>query len=131
MTGTASTTGRGGVVSPELAVERADAFLRAHAGTPVSISQLCRVVGISERGLRNAFHRLRGTSPKRYILAERLRAVQGALSAAEPRRGTVTEVATLYGFSELGRFAGVYKKVYGETPSDTLRARRRPGDGSN
>jgi AraC-like DNA-binding protein len=52
-------------------VERAEAYARAHAGTPVPISRLCRVVGLSERALRNAFYGVRGMSPKRCMLVER------------------------------------------------------------
>jgi transcriptional regulator GlxA family with amidase domain len=34
---------------------------------------------------------------------------------------TITDVATEHGFSEFGRFAGIYRGAFGETPSQTLR----------
>ena len=80
------------------------------------------MVGLSERGLRNAFYGVRGMSPKRRIVAERLEGVRRALTDARARPGTVTGVATRYGFYELGRFAGTYKDAFGETPSETLTA---------
>jgi transcriptional regulator GlxA family with amidase domain len=110
------------------AVERAEAYARAHASTPVPISRLCRVVGLSERGLRNAFYGVRGMSPKRRIVAERLEGARRALANAGARRGTVTGVATRYGFYELGRFAGTYKDAFGETPSKTLHGASRKPD---
>jgi AraC-like DNA-binding protein len=93
------------------AVERAEAYVRAHAGAPVPISRLCRVVGLSERGLRNAFYGVRGMSPKRCMLAERLERARRALAEARARPGTVTGVATRYGFYELGRFQGLQERV--------------------
>jgi AraC family transcriptional regulator, ethanolamine operon transcriptional activator len=103
-------------------VERAECYVRAHQGTAVPISQLCRVVGLSERGLRNAFHSVRGMSPRQYLLTVRLHAVRRALRDAAQRPTTVTGVATEYGFYELGRFAAAYREVFGEAPSETLRS---------
>jgi transcriptional regulator GlxA family with amidase domain len=36
----------------------------------------------------------------------------------------VTDIATRWGFEHLGRFAGAYRRRYGETPSETRRRRR-------
>ena len=106
-------------------VERAEAYLRADMTAPVPLSTLCDVLGLSERGLRNAFYSVRGMSPKQYMLAERLQGVRNALIDARTTLVTVTGVAADYGFYELGRFAATYKEAFGEAPSETLRTRRR------
>ena len=91
------------------------------------LSRLCRVVGVGERTLRNAFYAVHGMGPKRWMLIERLEGVRRALSETRSAPLTVTDVASDHGFSELGRFAGSYREAFGETPSETLRARsRRP-----
>jgi transcriptional regulator GlxA family with amidase domain len=107
------------------AVERAEAYLRQHLDGPVPLARLCRETGLSERGLRNAFYDVCGTSPMRHLRALRLSGVHRALCEASTTGTTVTSVATGYGFFELGRFAGTYRAVFGETPSDTLRGHGR------
>ena len=115
-------------------VERAEAYVHAHIGDAVPLSRLCRIVGLSERGLRNAFYSVRGMSPKRCMLVDRLQGARHALSDGGSRPASVTGVATAYGFHELGRFSGIYKKQFGEAPSTTLRATIRKSaanDGHN
>ena len=106
-------------------VERAEAYLRADAGRRVRLSKVCRILGLSERGLRNAFYDVRGMSPQRYLRAERLEKVRRALTQPNDQSITVTGVATRYGFYELGRFAATYRHAFGEAPSETLRGTAR------
>jgi AraC family ethanolamine operon transcriptional activator len=102
-------------------VTRALALLRDHLCEPIKITDLSRMVGVSERSLRAAFHDVIGLSPKQYVIAQRLRAAREALCAANPQTTTVTDIAMAYGFFELGRFAGRYRHTFGEAPSRTLR----------
>jgi AraC-like DNA-binding protein len=102
-------------------VERAERLLRDRTAEQLPIADLSLLVGVSERGLRNAFNAVRGMSPKRFVMQGRLHEVRRALSDPPAGRATVTDIATEYGFFELGRFAGRYKAVFGETPSATLR----------
>jgi transcriptional regulator GlxA family with amidase domain len=113
------------VVSRREVVERAEAYLRAHLDTPVPISTLCRLVGRSERGLRDAFYDVHGVGPKRWALAERLKGVRQALTRPGAPSTSVTLVATAHGFYQLGRFAGIYREAFGEAPSETLRGSAR------
>jgi transcriptional regulator GlxA family with amidase domain len=103
-------------------VDRAEAYVHAHPGDDVTLSKLCRVVGLSERGLRNAFYSVRAMSPKRCMLVDRLDGVRHALSDVGSRPASVTSVAATYGFYERKRFSAILKKQFGEAPSETLRA---------
>jgi len=107
-------------------VRRAEEFFRTHVSEGVSVAQLSTVAGVSERSLRNAFYEVYTTSPKRYMKLWQLHQVRRALRAGDIETTTVTEAATCHGFYELGRFAGAYKSLFGEAPSETLsKARHR------
>ncbi len=111
-------------------VRRASEFVRTHAAEGIRIRDLSRAAGVSERTLRNAFHREHGVSPKQYELRERLRAVRQALCESAAT-ATVTTIASEYGFFELGRFAGIYKHTFGESPSQTMRMQRAARSGAS
>jgi transcriptional regulator GlxA family with amidase domain len=96
-------------------------FLRTDRGEQLHVDDLCRAAAVSERTLRNAFRKVHGVSPYRYLRGFRMTQARQALLSAASRRGTVTEVAMQFGFLELGRFAVDYRSAFGECPSATLR----------
>lgn len=111
--------GRRLAIAPGL-VRRAEEFLEAHATEPVTISDVVNVCGCSRRALFSAFRKYRGYSPMQFLTESRLKCARMALRS--PTAGeTVTSIAEACGFSHLGRFSDIYRKRYGESPSETLR----------
>jgi transcriptional regulator GlxA family with amidase domain len=101
-------------------VEQAERLALAHLDEPLHISTLCRTLEVSERALRKAFHKIHGLPPCRRLRMLRLKETRRALLAADGKLTTVTEIATCFGFLELGRFSVEYRRVFGESPSQTL-----------
>jgi AraC-like DNA-binding protein len=89
-----------------------------------SVIDICHGLGVSLRTLQRAFHGTLGIGPSRYLAVRRLARARNALLAAEPYETSVTAIAIDLGFWELGRFAGYYRRMFGESPSETLRRRK-------
>jgi AraC-like DNA-binding protein len=87
------------------------------------MADLCKAVGASYQTLRACCQEHLGISPKRYLLLRRMHIARRALRRAEAEKTTVTEIATTYGFWELGRFSVAYRSLFGEAPLATLRPR--------
>jgi AraC-like DNA-binding protein len=107
-------------------LRRLEDFLRANPDETLFISQLCAATGVSARTLLACCQEHLGMGPKRYLLLRRMHFARRALLIADPAATTVTEIATNFGFWEFGRFSVVYRSLFGETPSATLR--RPPED---
>jgi AraC family ethanolamine operon transcriptional activator len=101
-------------------VRRADDYMRAHLGNPLSVLDLCRELDVSERTLHYAFQETRGLSPMAYVQAVRLHAVRQELKAAAASTATVHAIARRWGFFHTGEFAASYRRLFGELPSQTL-----------
>jgi AraC-like DNA-binding protein len=101
-------------------VVRLEDAVADHTGEPLGISELCAAIGVPERTLRVCCTELLGMSPTKYLLMRRLNLVRTALQHADPTTVSVAEIARRYHFSELGRFAGTYRRTFGEVPSATL-----------
>jgi AraC-like DNA-binding protein len=107
-------------------MRRLEEVLTSNPGNPLYMPQLCATVGASYTTLRDCCQDYLGMSPKRYLWLRRMHLARRALRGADAEKTSVTEVATSYGFWELGRFAVAYRSLFGESPSAALR--REPED---
>jgi AraC-like DNA-binding protein len=104
-----------------LIMRRFHAMIEEHIDQALYVPEICRAIGVSERTLRTCCLEELGMSPKYYLLNRRMRFARRDLRRAGPTATTVTEVATRYGFWHFGRFASVYKQLFDELPSGTIR----------
>jgi AraC-like DNA-binding protein len=89
-----------------------------------TVGDLARAAGVGIRALELAFRRDLDTTPHAFIQKARLeKARQELLTGADDGGTTVTSVAVRWGFSHVGRFAGLYHQEFGERPSQTLSSR--------
>jgi AraC-like DNA-binding protein len=101
-----------------------EGWIDAHLGEAITLGRLCEVVQVGERSLQLAFQARRGISPMRFVAERRLAVAQRQFSSERAGEG-VTAIATSLGFTHLGRFSGVYREAFGESPSQTITRSRR------
>jgi AraC family ethanolamine operon transcriptional activator len=106
----------------QLALKKAVDFINASPEIVIAVNDLCRITGVSERTLQYAFKEHFGISPKRYLINVRLNAVRRALKRAVEGEVTITGIAHRFGFWHMGQFATDYRKLFGESPSKTLKS---------
>jgi transcriptional regulator GlxA family with amidase domain len=109
-------------------VAQAEAIAEAHPETLLRIPVISRALCISERTLQSAFRSVYGQSPRRRLRELRLNKVRQVLLSVDTKTASVTEIASRFGFDELGRFAVDYRKLFGESPSQTLQSAIRSSE---
>lgn len=102
-------------------IQRFHQVLEANKDETLYMAEVCAAVGVSERTLQIVCRDYLELTPHRYLWLRRMHLARRALSLADPKVKSVTEIAYDYGFAELGRFAVTYRAMYGESPSATLR----------
>jgi len=102
-------------------VDHFEQVARANLEQVVHVADLSRVARVNQRTLSRAFREIRGIGPYRYLQYLRLSEVKRVLVL---EGGTVTQAAMQFGFRELGKFGVLYRKAFGESPSETRRRRQ-------
>ena len=107
-------------------VRRARDYFEAHLSQPIQVTRFCGYLGASIKSVERAFAECCGANPKELLTLTRMSRARRALLAAQPGATTVAQVAIECGFFHLGRFSTSYAKLYGESPSVTLRCAGGP-----
>lgn len=79
----------------------------------VTIDDVCRAAGVSERTLRRAFAAVAGMSWRQYLVDSRLLTAMALLSEPGP---TVLSVSTAVGFQSVSAFTRAFRRYTGEAP---------------
>lgn len=82
-----------------------------------TVGDLAAIANVSARALQEAFHNELGVGPMQFVRQVRLDRTRADLRAGDE---TVSSVAHRWGFGNLGRFARLYRRRFGELPSETL-----------
>jgi AraC family ethanolamine operon transcriptional activator len=105
-------------------VRTLDSYLDTVIGM-VPVAELCRVAQLPRRTLERAYRQTLDLGPAEYVRRRALNAVRRELLHGIGTTGSITETAMRHGFWHLGRFAGYYRTLFGESPSATLHRHAR------
>ena len=110
-------------------LRRAIEKIRHERDWQFNLRELASHSGVSERNLYYLMKRETGMTPYRLYQRKRLMNVRKRLVDSQCEMPHISWYAADAGFSHLGRFAALYRKHFGELPSETVQWRRSLGSG--
>jgi AraC-like DNA-binding protein len=113
--------------SADWIVERATGFIRKNYAKECSLSEIARLVGRSERHVRQHFKDTLGTSPRSYLHQYRIQKAEDLIVYSDY---SLKEIASEVGFKSIHHFTRVFHEVSGETPGN-WRAKYHSGIGKD
>jgi AraC-like DNA-binding protein len=100
-------------LSSDPIVQQAAQFIREHHAEDCSLLAVARVVGRSDRHVRQHFKDALGVSPRRYLLQYRIQKAQELIEYSDY---PFKEIAAKVGFKTIHHFARAFHEACGETP---------------
>ena len=97
-------------------------YLKEHAHQPIQMIDLTTLIGKSERTIERIFKKHFGIAPYAYLKIHRLHLIRNYLLHAN-KSENIGDIAMKNGFIQMGYFGSEYKRIFGETASETLRKR--------
>lgn len=103
-------------------LQRAVERIREGLGEPLRLEDLAREAALSASHFSRCFRKATGTTPYRYLMRLRVDEAKNLLAETDE---SVVQVALRVGYSSQSRFAEIFRRCVGMTPSDFRRHRRR------
>jgi transcriptional regulator GlxA family with amidase domain len=94
-------------------VQQATQFMRDHHAEELSLLEVAKAVGHSDRHIRQHFKEGLGISPRRYLLECR---IQKAQELIQYSNYALKEIASRVGFKTVHHFTRAFHETCGETP---------------
>lgn len=104
-----------------LKLASAIAYLEQNFSSDISVSELSRIAGYSERQFNRLFNSAFGMTPLRYIMTLRMQKAQSLISSTNLPLG---EIALSCGYDDQNYFSRVFRNLVGLSPSE-YRSRNR------
>lgn len=99
-----------------LRLSRLLAYIHRHFADPISVSDIAKEAGISERECLRCFQKTIQLSPIQYVL--KYRVMRGAELLLTNPAASISEIGTLCGFDSQSHFAKMFKRFYNCTPRE-------------
>ncbi|WP_298374549.1 helix-turn-helix domain-containing protein [uncultured Bradyrhizobium sp.] len=118
-------------LSSERIVLEALEFVRAKSESIVHIKDIVKATKAEYRTLLRAFERYLGFSPKYYLKLRQLNLAYHDIRRESDASVRLADILAAHGVTEFGRFAGHYRSLFGELPSETHRRFRALESGNS
>lgn len=105
-------------------VSKAIAYMKHHLNSPVPLSEIAAVIGVTFRQLNLIFMQCTGCSATVYWRTMRLEQARDLMANSS---NTINAIAAATGFSDASHLIAWFRKQYGETPN-SFRKRRREAE---
>lgn len=102
-------------------IAKAVTFLEKHFTDEITVARLAEMAGLSERQFTRIFKATYGTTPKQYLIQQRITyACRLLQSSGRSGARTITEIAYDSGFTDGNYFSRAFKESMGVAPSEYL-----------
>lgn len=103
----------------ERIVTRARAFIHENLNRLLSVETIAEAAATSPRTLHRAFRAVLDETPYSYVLKLRLHRIRHEIITDTEMETSLASLVNNWEISELGRFSGWYRELFGELPSQT------------